>query len=72
MRRKGRRPRSAVTVLREAETEEDGTSGPIQHANAAVSVTGKWHDLLPMYMFANLHLLVSLSRSFVNHLTVPQ
>jgi hypothetical protein len=59
MRRKGCGARSVVTVLREVEIEEDGNLCPIQHAKEAVSLTGKWDDLLPIYIFASLYLVVS-------------
>jgi hypothetical protein len=57
MRRKGCGARSVVTVVREVEIEEDGNLCAIQRAKAAVSLTGKWDDLLPMYMFASLYLV---------------
>jgi len=59
MGRKGCGARSVVTVLREVEIEEDGNLCPIQHAKAAVYLTAKWDDLLPMYTFASLYLVVS-------------
>jgi len=59
MRRKGCGARNVVTILREVETEEDGKLCPIQHAKKAVSLTGKWYDLLLMYIFASLYFVVS-------------
>jgi hypothetical protein len=51
MRRKGYGARSLVTAVREVEIEGDGNLFPIQHAEAAVSLTAKWDDLLPVYTY---------------------